>query len=278
MKNVLLVAMALVFSSGVCLAEVETFYAYVDSDVCARLMLGPITESRIQCSVNTLKDGSNPVVVRLSDNTVIDVNKQKMVKGLVGKLVRVTGDLNKSMDRIKLKEVQEVTLEDIPEEEHGRELAEISSLDDPDPETWEKVRKSLAMLDYLSDFDFISFKMYGETVILTGWTIRDLNRSDAQYNVERIEGVSKVVNNIEVLPLGSFDNDIRLKIRANYQRFLSQYFWGAGSDIKIVVKHGDVILLGQVTREGDRDIATIQAKNVFGVYHVYNLLRVQPSE
>src|SRR5688572_20028634 len=64
--------------------EVPSFHAYVDSDLCARLMLGPITTARVDCSVKTYKDGSNPVLVRLTDNTVFDVNKQKLLKDHVG--------------------------------------------------------------------------------------------------------------------------------------------------------------------------------------------------
>jgi hypothetical protein len=47
----------LLFSSGVCGSEeVSTFHAYVDSDLCARLMLGPVTPSRIECSQKTFAE------------------------------------------------------------------------------------------------------------------------------------------------------------------------------------------------------------------------------
>ena len=81
MKNTRLLMVFLLFSAGACIgAEVTTFHAYVDSDVCSRLMLGPITSERIGCSQQTHKDGALPVLVRLSDNTVFEVNKQKMLK------------------------------------------------------------------------------------------------------------------------------------------------------------------------------------------------------
>ena len=43
----------------------------------ARLMLGPITPERIQCSQTTNKDGSLPVLVRLSNDMVFTPNKLK---------------------------------------------------------------------------------------------------------------------------------------------------------------------------------------------------------
>ena len=39
--------------------QVETFNAYVDSNVCAHVMLGPITPERIECSRTTYKQGSD---------------------------------------------------------------------------------------------------------------------------------------------------------------------------------------------------------------------------
>jgi len=90
--------------------------------------------------------------------------------------------------------------------------------------------------------------------------------------------VETVINNIEILPLGSFDMQIRAGVRAALQRHLSRYFWGSGSDIKIVVKNGQVILLGAVTRKADFDLASIQSNTVPGVFKVFNMLRVQSAE
>src|SRR4030095_1662419 len=100
--------------------------------------------------------------------------------------------------------------------------------------TFEKVRHELAMMPYISEFDFISFTTVGRTVILTGWTVRITNRSTAYNIVKRIEGMEEVVNNSEVLPLGSNDMQIRAGTRARLQQYLSRYFWGSGSAIKIV--------------------------------------------
>ena len=43
------------------------------------------------------------------------------------------------------------------------------------------------------------------------------------------------------------------------------------------VKNRDIILLGTVITEGDRDTANIQASTVPGAFNVFNLLRVQPE-
>jgi osmotically-inducible protein OsmY len=278
-KKAQLTAFILLLCSGLCVAatEVTTFHAYIDSDVCARLMLGPITNSRIECSQKTFKEGSNAVLVRLNDNTVFDVNKPKMVKEHVGKLASVTGETKEKSVTIKLQSVTPEEASAIPVEDPGRKLLDVrnfkASTSGP---LYEKVRHELAMIAYITDFDFISFTMVDKTVILTGWTVRETNRGDAYHRVKGVEGVGQVINNIDVLPLGQTDMQIRADARAKLQRMLSTYFWSNGSDIKIVVKNGNIILLGTVRTKEDSDAATIQCNSVSLAFHVFNLLRVEP--
>jgi hypothetical protein len=51
----------------------------------------------------------------------------------------------------------------------------------------------------------------------------------------------------------------------------------SGSDIKIVVKDGKIILLGRVASKADVDIAGVQCNSVPNTFHVFNLLKVAPS-
>ena len=276
-------ALALVFVASlanqiVCAAEKEmsTFKAYVDSDLCARLMLGPITSARVECSQKTSKEGSESVLVRLSNDMVLGVNKNKMIKHLVGQLIDVSGELKVNDSEVKLQRVTPIEPSSIPPGDPARKLLDVRTYRGPGaPKTFEKIRHELAMMPYISEFDFISFAMVGNNVILSGWTVRQTNRSTAQNIVKNIEGVDAVINNIDVLPLGSFDMRIRAGARAALQQNLSRYFWGSGSDIKIIVKNGDVILLGAVTNPGDKDIAGIRINSLPGVFHVFNLLRVE---
>jgi len=277
MKNTFLVLLSLLLGSVVCFSdEVVTFPAYVDSDLCARLMLGPITEARVSCSEKTHKEGSNAVVVRLKDNIVFDVNKEKMVKDRIGKFAAVTGEVKLKSGELKLQDVKPLESGDIPPGDPSRKLLDVRTFKaQGSAQTFEKVRHELAMMPYISVFDFISFTMVGEDVILTGWTVRQTNRYEAYNRVKLIEGVGEVSNNIEVLPLGSTDMQIRAAARAALQRYLSRYFWGSGSDIKIVVKNGNIILLGSVASKADSDIANIQCNSVPFAFHVFNLLRIQ---
>src|SRR6266403_458572 len=278
MKALLTLA-ALLFPAGLLAGEVSTFRAYVDSDLCARLMLGPITASRVQCSQSTFKDGSELVLVRLRNNMVFTPNKQKMVRDLVGQLAEITGEAKPKNGTMKLQAGKAITADSIPQGDPGRKLLDVRTYrTDRSAQLHEKIRHELAMMPYVSEFDFISFTLVGAEVILTGWTVRATNRDTAFNIVKSIEGVDTVINNIDVLPLGSFDMQIRAGARAALQRNLSRYFWGSGSDIKIAVKNGSSILLGTVTNKTDYDIANIQCNSVSGAFHVFNMLRVQSPQ
>src|SRR5436309_7998728 len=80
-----------------------------------------------------------------------------------------------------------------------------------------EVRHQLVMLPYYSVFDDLGFRVSGDTVTLVGDVTRPVLKSDAENVVKRIEGVKEVVNQINVLPLSSMDDQIRMAMaRAIY--------------------------------------------------------------
>lgn len=141
-----------------------------------------------------------------------------------------------------------------------------------------EVRHELTMLPYYSVFDDLSFKVEGYNVTLYGATVRPTLKSDAENVVKKIEGVEKVVNNIEVLPLSPNDDNIRRTVyRAIYsQPGLDLYSLRAVTTIHIIVKNGNVTLTGAVGNQGDKDRAGIAANGVSGVFSVKNELQVSP--
>ncbi len=133
------------------------------------------------------------------------------------------------------------------------------------------------MMPYISEFDFISFTMVGDDVILTGWTVRITNRSTAYNLVKNIEGVNKITNNIEVLPMGSFDMQIRAGARAALQRSCPVTFGGVVRTSRSSSRTARSSCLGRVATQADVDIAGIQCNSVPNAFHVFNLLKVAPS-
>ena len=140
-----------------------------------------------------------------------------------------------------------------------------------------EVRHELVMLPWYGIFDNLAYRVDGSTVTLFGQVTRPTLKSDAENVVKRIEGVDRVVNNIEVLPLSPMDDRIR---RATYRAIygygpLQRYALGAVPPIHIIVKNGHVTLEGVVANKGDADIANIRANGVPGVFSVTNDLRVE---
>lgn len=148
--------------------------------------------------------------------------------------------------------------------------------DSPTARIEKDVRRELVMLPFYSLFDHFSFKVDGQTVTLAGKVSRPSLRSDAENVVKNVVGVENVSNQIEVLPLSSHDDRLRLAL---YQSIyghgvLQNLSVRAVPPIHIIVENGNVTLEGAVANEMQKQIAGIQANGVAGVFSVTNNLRI----
>lgn len=139
-----------------------------------------------------------------------------------------------------------------------------------------KVRHELVMLPYYDVYDNLYFRIDGRTVTLLGQTPNPSTKSSAGNAVKHIEGVDKVLNDIEVLPPSSADQRIR---RATYNTIYSygplfKYSHAPVPPIHIIVKNGRITLEGIVDSESDKQVAGMRANQVPGTFQVTNNLRV----
>ena len=171
-----------------------------------------------------------------------------------------------------------------------------------------QVQRSIVTLSNYGVFDDINFGIgrgeKGLVVILKGHASRPTLRTSAERVTKGIEGVGEVINQIEVLPLSSNDDQIRTEVyEAIYgHTFLSRYNPNRGTPlfasivrmtsgltndppqgfhpIHIIVKNGHVALEGVVDTAGDKTIAGMETNSVFGVFGVTNDLVVanQPEK
>lgn len=139
-----------------------------------------------------------------------------------------------------------------------------------------EVRHELVTLPMYNVFDNLAYKVEGGTVTLLGQVTRPTLKSDAERAVKGIEGVERVDNRIEVLPLSPNDDQLRRAVyRAIYgTEGLDRYAMRAVPTIHIIVKNGHVSLEGAVATEGDKNLANIKASGVSGVFSVTNNLQV----
>jgi hyperosmotically inducible protein len=142
--------------------------------------------------------------------------------------------------------------------------------------TTREVRHELTTLPYYGVFDDLSYRVDGGVVTLFGQVTRPVTKQDAEKSVKGVEGVTKVVNNIEVLPVSPMDDQIRLAVyRAIYgSPNLERYGIQAIPSIHILVKNGNVTLTGVVANDMDRQTAGIRANTVPGIFAVKNELRL----
>src|SRR5215218_1355697 len=82
--------------------------------------------------------------------------------------------------------------------------------DAANPQLYRRVRRELVTLPYYGVFDNLAYSINGGNVTLYGEVVRPSTRSDAERRVKRLPGVTQVVNNIKVLPLSRFDDQIRV--------------------------------------------------------------------
>jgi hyperosmotically inducible periplasmic protein len=142
-----------------------------------------------------------------------------------------------------------------------------------------EVRHELIMLPYYNVFDNLTFGIDGRTVTLNGQVVQPVTKSDAENAVKHIEGVEKVVNNIEVLPPSGMDDRVRRQVYNSIFRYGPLFKYGnmAVPPIHIIVRNARITLEGVVDSEADKNYAGMRASLVPGTFGVTNNLRVIPD-
>jgi hyperosmotically inducible protein len=142
-----------------------------------------------------------------------------------------------------------------------------------------EIRKELVTLPFFGVFDWLEGKVEPDgTVFLAGQVTRPTLKKDAQRRVEKVEGVERVINQIEVLPLSPNDDRLRRAVFRelfNFNSPLFRYGQQPIPSIHIIVSRGKLVLKGVVANKGDSDIANIRARGVSGLFEVRNDLRIE---
>ena len=142
-----------------------------------------------------------------------------------------------------------------------------------------QVRSKLGNLPYYGVFDNIAFQVNGTQVTLMGQVVTPVLKDDAANAVKGVAGVTSVTNEIEVLPPSDMDMALRRAIfRAIYNDpAMTRYAMEPVPSIHIIVKNGNVTLIGVVASQTDGNIAYVRANSVPGAFAVNNDLQVDPG-
>jgi len=139
----------------------------------------------------------------------------------------------------------------------------VAAADTENLQLFRAVQKQVLNYTHFTVFDSVNTQINDGVVVLSGWVTMPYKSHDIERRVSRVDGVTRVVNQIKELPVSQFDDDLRIRIaRAIYS---SPHFRGYGSmvnpPIHIIVANGRVTLEGVVNNNVDRMIARSIASN-----------------
>jgi hyperosmotically inducible protein len=136
------------------------------------------------------------------------------------------------------------------------------------------VAEAVNRYSYFTIFDDVSADVSNGVVTLSGKVTQPFKSGDLEKRVARVDGVTRVVNRIEVLPLSGFDDELRYRIARSI--YGNANFWNyavmANPPIHIVVDRGRVTLTGVVQSDVDRALARSLAGQ-FGAFSVTSELK-----
>jgi hyperosmotically inducible periplasmic protein len=141
-----------------------------------------------------------------------------------------------------------------------------------------KAVHEIRMYSRYTIWDNINLQVNNGALVLTGQVSQPFKKQDLQRIMQAVPGVSSVTNQLEVLPLSNFDDNLRLRVaRAVYgSATFTRYAMQALPPIHIIVNNGHVSLEGVVSTEFDKNMAGMRASSAglsFGP--VENNLRVE---
>ena len=152
--------------------------------------------------------------------------------------------------------------------------ASVQQTDRKDFQVLKDVATSVERYVHFTIFDDVSANVKDGVVTLTGKVTMPFKRDDLEKRVSKIDGVRAVRDDIAVLPVSQFDDELRFKIARSI--YNDSNFWSyaimPNPPIHIVVEHGRVTLTGVVNNDVDRMLARSLASQ-FGAFTVTNELK-----
>jgi osmotically-inducible protein OsmY len=143
-----------------------------------------------------------------------------------------------------------------------------------DFQVFKDVASSVERYAQFTIFDDVSAEVKDGVVTLTGKVTMPFKRDDITKRVAKVDGVRQVRDQLEVLPVSQWDEELRYRIARSIYNHSN--FWNyavmANPPIHIVVERGRVTLTGVVQSNVDRMLAQSLATQ-FGAFSVKNALK-----
>jgi hyperosmotically inducible protein len=226
--------------------------------------------------------GSASPNTRRSDSELLSLGKEKLQHAKVGdkvilRIEDAAATLEGSVESIGLKERagREISKMDGISRVNNNLCVEFAS--GTDSKILDEAARQIRRYAFYTIFDNIDLAAADGRLTLSGQVTQPWRRQDLQEIVSFIPGVKEIENNLEVLPVSPFDNELRLRIaRAIYSDpSLFRYGNQAYPPIHVVVKNGNVTLTGVVLNEVERVTAERAARFAATFFALDNELQVE---
>lgn len=141
----------------------------------------------------------------------------------------------------------------------------------------QQARKEILTYPFYTIFDNIELQMRGNALTVLGQVTQPYKKTDIGNFLEHIKGVTELTNNLQVLPVSDFDDQLRLAIaRAVYDDPNFLYYANQPiPPIHIIVDNGNVTLDGVVNSTMDRIRAEQDARLAATFFSFKNNLQVE---
>ena len=128
-------------------------------------------------------------------------------------------------------------------------------------------------------FDYVGGWVEDGVVALTGYVTHEYKAIQMVELVSRVEGVKEIQNQVEVLPVSTLDNSLRLSLATNI--YGNPQFWNDATrlvpSVHIIVDNLHVTLSGVVLSEVAKRVAEAVVRHTPGVLSFQSDLRIEGS-
>ena len=150
----------------------------------------------------------------------------------------------------------------------------VSAQERKDLQVFNDISKNVNRYTQFTVFDDVNANVKDGVVTLTGKVTMPYKKNDIEKRIAKIDGVRQVTDQMTVLPVSMFDDELRYRIARSI--YGNSSFWNyasmANPPIHIIVENSRVTLTGVVQSNVERMMAQSLATQ-FGALSVTNNLR-----
>jgi len=160
-----------------------------------------------------------------------------------------------------------------------RNLRQASAAETTDEQIARNVTHAIRLYSGYEIFDWVEGNVENGVVTLTGAVRLPQSQKDYTTLAQRVPGVTSVRNEIRVLPLSTYDDQIRRAAARSIYRdpAFAQYAMQANPPVHILVENGRIELKGIVATPLEKQLIENRVRNSIIAFAITNNLEVEKA-